>query len=75
MKEERSVLRHEAEARQIVMSNIWKLNRMEGIAWRQRSRMLWFKEGGKNTKFFHNMVNVRRKINFIGRLRRDGRVF
>lgn len=60
------------EARQAA---IWKINRMEEVVWRQKSRMLWLKEGDKNTKFFHNAVKARRRVNQIGRLRMDDRFF
>lgn len=56
------------------MSNIWKLNTMEEVAWRQKPRMLWLKEGVKNTRFFHNMENARRRIKHIRNLRRGGKV-
>lgn len=72
--EESSLLWHEMEARCVAMSNLWRLNRMEKAAWRQKSRMLWLKEGDRNTKFLHSMANARRKINHIGRLRRGGTV-
>lgn len=36
--------------------------------------MLWLREGDKNTKCFHNMSNVRRRINYIGRIRGGGKI-
>lgn len=33
--------------------------------WSQKSRIKWLKEGDMNTKFFHLMVNWRRKKNEI----------
>jgi hypothetical protein len=41
--------------------------------WRQRSRIEWFSEGGKNTRFFHLRTSQRKKKNKICRLLRpDG---
>ena len=39
--------------------------RDEEIYWRQRSKTLWFKEGDRNTKYFHAKVSSRRKQNLI----------
>ena len=43
-------------------TDIEKLTLMEEISWRQKSRVLYLKEGDANTKFFHRMANSNRKI-------------
>ncbi|WMV25624.1 hypothetical protein MTR67_019009 [Solanum verrucosum] len=40
----------------------------EELAWRQRSRALWLKEGDKNTKFFHKVANAHKRSNNIDQL-------
>ncbi|WMV55749.1 hypothetical protein MTR67_049134 [Solanum verrucosum] len=40
----------------------------EEIAWRQRSRTLWIKQGDKNTKFFQRMANAHKRFNHIDKL-------
>lgn len=72
--EGRALLLNEREARQATMNNNWKIDRMQEISSRQKSRMMWLKEGYKNTKFFHKMASARRRINHIGKIRRGGRV-
>jgi hypothetical protein len=44
----------------------------EEISWRQKSRALWLKEGDKNTKFFHRVVNSNRRNNSIDSLKVNG---
>ncbi|KAL0430466.1 UNVERIFIED_CONTAM: hypothetical protein Sradi_0672600 [Sesamum radiatum] len=43
----------------------------EMIKWQQRSKIYWLKEGDGNTKFFHSYASVRRRQNFISRLKDD----
>ena len=44
---------------------------MKEISWRQKSRVLWLREGDNNTKFLHQMANPNRS-NTIGSLNIDG---
>lgn len=49
-----------------VQGELNKLLEMEDIKWRQRAKRSWFKEGDRNTQFFHAWANHRRRSNFIG---------
>lgn len=42
------------------------------MAWRQRSRDLWLKQGDKNTKYFHRTANAHRRYNNIDKLIVEG---
>lgn len=44
----------------------------EEISWRQKSRVLWLKEGDKCTKFFHQLANSNRRSNAIESLSVNG---
>jgi hypothetical protein len=46
---------------------------MEEVSWRQKSRVLWLKEGDKCTKFFHSIANSNKRYNSIDSLLIDGR--
>ena len=62
---------HRADLR----SQVEHLLSLEEIFWRQKSRMLYIKEGDNNTKFFHKMANSHRRNNHLRTLEVDGVVF
>ena len=45
---------------------------LEEISWRQKSKILFLKEGDSNTRFFHRMANSNRRNNGIDSLMIDG---
>jgi hypothetical protein len=59
------------ERRTELAKRIEKLLEQEEIYWQQRSRANWLKNGDKNTSYFHNYANARKKKNFISRLKND----
>ena len=52
-----------------------KVAQLEEVSWRQKSRVLWLKEGDNNTKFFHKMANSHRRYNYMERVEVDGVVY
>ena len=44
------------------------------LFWKEKTRMLWFKDGDRNIVFFHVVVKRRNKSNGIHRLRIDNEV-
>jgi len=51
-----------------IVSEIESCSLLEEVSWRQKSRVTWFKEGDKCTKFFHYIANSNRKYNSIDSL-------
>ena len=60
------------DSRKAVLSELDKLAHLEETSWRQKSRVLWLKEGDNNTKFFHKMANSNRRRNFMKRVEVGG---
>jgi hypothetical protein len=56
------------------ISELEKATLMEKISWRQKSRVLWLKEGDKCTKFFQQVARANRRNNSIEALLVDGSV-
>ena len=48
------------------------LAHLDEISWRQKSRILWLREGDNNTKFFHKMANSNRRRNRVQVIEVDG---
>ena len=61
--------------RVVLRSQIQNLLSLEEVSWRQKSRMLCFKEGDNNTKFFHKVANSRRRYNYISMLEVNGVIY
>ena len=69
MQEESGALDEEELRRKTeVIRELEKCILMEEISWRQKSKVLWLKEGDKCTKFFHSIANSNRRYNTIDTL-------
>ena len=65
-KEDLLGLSQEEQTRRIqIKGEIAHLASWEEISWRQKSRILFVKEGDNNTCFFHQVANSRRRTNHI----------
>ena len=53
-------------------NDIEVLRDREETMWAQRSRILWARQGDKNTKYFHSYATKRYKKNFIEGVRDGG---
>uniref|UniRef100_A0A0V0HVN8 Putative ovule protein n=1 Tax=Solanum chacoense TaxID=4108 RepID=A0A0V0HVN8_SOLCH len=68
----RALTGEEAALKAITLLEYEELLENEETAWRQRSRILWLKEGDNNTKFFHNSANAHKRSNCIDQLEVQG---
>jgi hypothetical protein len=57
-----------------LISELEKNTLLEEICCCQKSRVLWLKEGGKNTKYFHKVANSHRRHNSIQHLSINGKL-
>ncbi|GJX37653.1 putative RNA-directed DNA polymerase, eukaryota, reverse transcriptase zinc-binding domain protein [Tanacetum coccineum] len=60
------------ESRTKLLHEIDKINRLETLDLHQKSRIKWDIEGDENSKFFHGLVNQRRRTNSIHDIMSDG---
>jgi hypothetical protein len=44
------------------------LMEQEDVKWKQRAKQNWYKDGDRNTPFFHAWVDHRRRINHISNI-------
>jgi hypothetical protein len=70
--EGRGLLEEERMRRTDMTKEFEKTLLFEEINWRQKSRILWLKEGDNNMKFFHRMTNSHRRYNHVESLRING---
>ena len=55
-----------------ICDELEKATLLEEICWRQKSRVLYVREGDRNNKFFHHVANSHKRVNSIDRLMVDG---
>ncbi|XP_057447160.1 uncharacterized protein LOC130738983 [Lotus japonicus] len=63
---------NELAIRKSLGGDFWKVAHMKESLLRQKSRIMWVKDGDANTKFFHAMVNARRRSNAISGVHVNG---
>lgn len=73
-REDRILTEEEITKKVGIMLEYEELVKREESLWRQKSRALWLKEGGKNTKFFHRIANAHRRYNSIDQLMVQGEI-
>ncbi|XP_016582032.1 uncharacterized protein LOC107879515 [Capsicum annuum] len=72
MKEHRALEAVEITSRLTLSMKFEDIANGEEIAWRQRSRAVWLKQGHRNTGFFHRTANAHRSTNTIDKLKVRG---
>ena len=65
----------ERDLRGTLLMELDKLAHFKETLWRQKSQVLWLKEGDNNTRFFHKIANSNRRRNFMEKLEVDGTLY
>jgi exonuclease III/ribonuclease HI len=55
-----------------IKSEIESIMEQEDVKWKQRAKQNWYKNGDRNTPFFHAWADHRRRVNYIGRIVDEG---
>uniref|UniRef100_A0A803PPK4 Reverse transcriptase domain-containing protein n=1 Tax=Cannabis sativa TaxID=3483 RepID=A0A803PPK4_CANSA len=55
-----------------IMLEIEEVEIRQAEIWKQKSRKLWYKDGDRNTRFFHAVTMIKRKCSFINSNLADG---
>lgn len=63
---------HEQILRKSLNTDFWRMAHMKKSLSRQKFRILWVKDEDENSKFFHAMINARRRTNAIFGLHVEG---
>ena len=72
-REDLSGLSQEDQTHRIqIKGKIAHLASLEEISWRQKSRILFVKEGDNNTHFFHRVANSHKRSNYLRGVEVDG---
>jgi hypothetical protein len=74
LEEQQGLSSEEKERKCVVIRDLENSILQEEISWRQKSRVLWLKEGDKCTKFFHQIANSNRRSNSIESLSINGSI-
>lgn len=74
IEEKRALGPEERTKKAEIVSELGRSTLIEEVSWRQKSRVLWLREGDKCTKFFHKMVNSNRRKKSINSLLVDGTI-
>ncbi|KAG5631014.1 hypothetical protein H5410_002731 [Solanum commersonii] len=72
IQEHRSLEEDEITTRLALTMEFENIAKRVEIAWRQRSRATWLKQGDRNTGFFHRTANAHRRMNTITKLKVRG---
>lgn len=62
IQEHRALHEEEIAFRLSLTNEFEEIASKEEIAWRQKSRVIWLKEGDRNTSFFHKTANAHRRF-------------
>ncbi|KAG5585521.1 hypothetical protein H5410_045955 [Solanum commersonii] len=65
---DRVLTKDEIMIRETVLVELEELAKNEESRWRQKSKVLWLKQGDNNTKFFQRIATAHRRCNTIDRL-------